>query len=290
MKQSVPFLLLLLMLSFVACRPKRPAGIIGESTMAKVLYDYHLAQGMADANAVNSGVSSSELFATYRQAVFDKYGITAEIFDSSMNFYASDLVILNDIYVKVQKRMDEDARLWANVASLSQDIFANLSVFGDTANVWTGNGVYVLKNQPAENFQTWSLACDSTWLPGDDILWRFDARLLSSQRMTAYADLVVTYTNDSVRSYHASMAPQDKAEFRVRNTKFWTPRRISGHLYAPIESDVKKRCFYIIYGIDLIRIHKQDRPKPTDIHTADTLQSDTLQSDSLITDTITHNP
>ena len=42
------YILFLLMLSFVSCEVKRPRGVLSDSEMENVLYDYHIAKSMAD--------------------------------------------------------------------------------------------------------------------------------------------------------------------------------------------------------------------------------------------------
>ena len=49
--------------------------------MENVLYDFHIAEAMANDNSRQDGDAA---MITYREAVFKKHGITAAEFDSSM--------------------------------------------------------------------------------------------------------------------------------------------------------------------------------------------------------------
>ena len=76
--------LALVCFSFMGCKPKRPNGILSEGKMEKVMVDYHLAQGMAE--AANEGDLEATRY-KYIQAVFKKHHITDAEFDSSLVYY-----------------------------------------------------------------------------------------------------------------------------------------------------------------------------------------------------------
>ena len=273
---------LLPLLLLAACGPSRPEGTLSAGEMEDVLYDYHVAQGMAEVDYQGAAGTLEDFRQRYYEAVFDRHGITQEIFDSSMAYYSSDLAQLGVIYQRVHRRVASEADVWAAVASTGQDIYAQLSTIGDTANVWTAAPLLVVKPRATENFVQWTMQCDTTWHPGDDIIWRFRTTLLSRDiRVQAFADLVVAYTNDSVRSYHASFSAQDQAEFRVRNAKGWTPRQVNGHVYLPSNTNPQEMCYFILSHIALIRIHKEVALPVDTLATDSTLQlADTSPQDT----------
>ena len=79
-KKWILFAILALFLS--GCKPSLPGGVLSKGDMENILYDYHLAQTMAERNA-----SRSIDERTYEDAVFRKYGVTQEQFDSSLVYY-----------------------------------------------------------------------------------------------------------------------------------------------------------------------------------------------------------
>ena len=64
---------ILLLLVLTACRPQLPKGVIGEGKMERILYDYHMMQGVAENTPADTGNME-----TYRyelmSAVFKKHG------------------------------------------------------------------------------------------------------------------------------------------------------------------------------------------------------------------------
>ncbi len=256
--------------------------------MESVLYDYHLAQSMAETS--NGGLSVEERRYELQQAVFRKHGITEADFDSSMVYYCSDLEKLSIIYGRLAQRMEREAEA-LGTAILPSDIYAGLSADGDTANVWVGRQVYAVKNGFFENLQTWQQECDSTWLPGDDILWRFlpTAFIKQSGGNSIFATLVVTYTNDSVLSRTMTCTDKSFSEIRIENDQAWTPRLISGFFYLPIDNDPQRMRTFILNKLSLIRFHKsqewRDRKLNVELNT-DSLTTDSVRADSVVTDTL----
>ena len=275
----------LLPLLLTACKPKLPAGVLSESKMERVLHDYHLAQGMAETIPLEEGQSYDQMRYEYQQAVFRKHDITEAEFDSSLVFYCSDLRRMNRMYSRVADRLQREADA-LGIASGPRDIYADLSAEGDTANVWRDRPLFVVKSAPVDNLQTWELECDSTWLPCDNVLWRFSILKLSRSRTSdTFADLIVIYTNDSVRSQLLSIGGRDMCELQIDNPRDWTPRRICGHLYAPIEEKAENMRFFFALQPALIRFHQ-----PASVRErwakADSLSSDSLLTEGLMTDSL----
>ena len=268
----------------LACKPALPSGVLSESKMERVLYDYHLAQGMAESVPYEEGRSIDQLRYEYQQAVFRKHGITEAEFDSSLVFYCSDLTRMNRIYSHLSDRLQREADA-LGVATGPRDMFEGLSAEGDTANVWRDRPLFVVKSQAMDNLQTWEQECDSTWQPGDDVLWRFNTmKITRNYHVDIYADLVIIYTNDSVRSQLLSVGGRENAEFRVDNPRDWIPRRVLGHIYSPIEAKVDDRLFFFVLQPSLIRFHQ-----PVSVReqwTRDSLQTDSVAVDSLSRDSL----
>lgn len=261
-----------------ACKPQLPAGVISEAKMEKVLYDYHMAQGMAEAMPPTEDRSMDMMRYEFHQAVFRKYGITEAEFDSSMVFYCSDIERLSRIYRHVQERLTRDAEA-LGVAAGPRDIYAGLTATGDTANVWMEQPLYVLRPQPLDNFQTWQIPCDSTWLHGDDIMWRFMLlRMERSEVAHSFADLIVVYTNDSVRSALKNLGGRSMTELRVDNPLGWVPKTVTGHLYTALQTDGQKTHYLFFTDIALIRFHKSKAARDR------WAKGDSIAADSLLLD------
>ena len=277
-------------LLIVACKPQLPPGILSESKMERVLYDYHLAQGMAETAPHEEGRTTAQLQYEYTQAVFDKHGITEAEFDSSMVYYCSDLERMNRIYKNVSQRLQREADALGIVTSNSNSMYQTLTAFGDTANVWADRELFVVTPRQTDNLQMWQLTCDSTWLEGDDLIWHFGTDILTRGGLTeCFADIIVTYSNDSVRVYLTSINSAKDYDLRVNNPEHWTPRHITGHLYCTLDSDPQKLVYIFVRNNSLIRLHKPQAMRDRwhqDTAKADSLAMDTLSRDTLSTDTL----
>lgn len=258
---------------------------MSESKMERVLYDYHLAQGMAETIPHEEGKTLEQVRYEYLQAMLRKHGITEAELDSSLAYYCSDLTRLNRIYRNLEERLQREADA-LGVAAGPRDIYADLSAEGDTANVWRDRALFIVKSRPIDNLQMWEMECDSTWLLGDDVLWRFSLlKVARNFQGDTYADLVVLYTNDSVRSHLISVGSRQDAELRVDNPRDWTPRRICGHFYTAVETKPEDMRYVFALQPSLIRFHKplsvRERWTKGDSLAADTLSADTLHADSV---------
>ena len=104
----------------------RESHILSSGEMEDILYDYHLADAMAQ-QAEGGYVKNA---VAYRAAVLKKYDITQSEFDSSMVYYMRHTDELHTIYQHISDRMQDEANkvgasaMTAGVAS------------GDKSNVW----------------------------------------------------------------------------------------------------------------------------------------------------------
>ncbi len=270
--------------AFDSCRPQLPKHVIGEGKMERILYDYHMAQSIADNTPPDSGTMETYRY-ELQQAVFRKHGITAEEFEQSMNFYCSDLQRLHKIYRNLERRFEREATAFGQTNV--RDVFANLNADGDTANVWGGHPLIIVRSDIRENVQTWQQQCDSTWQAGDEIMWRFRPLNLSQRSMrTIVADLVVYYTNDSVRSTFRQVMSNGEIDVRVANPEGWTPAAVAGHLYMPSTTEPMDLTTVAVTEIMLVRFHKAI----AHLAVADSLTADSVAVDSLAADSVMVGP
>lgn len=272
-------LLLLLLLFLSSCEPQLPDGVMSESKMEEVLYDYHVAQAMSE---VSTEPGKTIDFQRYelQEAVLRKHGITQAEFDSSMVFYCSDLDRMNRLYQHLSERLDRDAE--ALGASLgSGDIYAGLTADGDTANVWSGRQLFAIRNRSGENLRSWYIPCDSTWLPGDDLLFRFQTQTYARDGYySIYVTMVVTYDNDSVRARTMQFTARTSGELRINNPEGWVARGVNGFFYIPADNDPQRLCIDIVNRISLIRFH-QTQEWRNRLNTPDSLATDSIPADTL---------
>ena len=84
-----------------ACSVRPPKGVLSQSKMEDVLYDYHLAQSLAQQTSTDS---LAHYTMRYRQAVYEKYGIDEATFQRSMEWYARHTDKLSKIYDRLAER------------------------------------------------------------------------------------------------------------------------------------------------------------------------------------------
>ena len=180
-------------LLFPACKPGVPSDLIQPAELEDLLYDYHIAQAMAETQQDSMNFKRY----SYVQAVFEKYGVSEAEFDSTMVWYASHATYLNDIYKKLQERYSTHVSA-LGASTGENDIFAHLDAQGDTANIWQERAFRILKPRFMEDRLLFTMTADTTFHKGDALLWRFDSRYISHGRQNeAYAGFYVTYDNDS---------------------------------------------------------------------------------------------
>ena len=276
-------LAMFVVLAIASCKPKLPAGIMSQGKLERVLYDYHLAQGMAE-NAVGvEGQNNEQRLYILHQTVLKKHRISQADFDSSMHYYCRDMEKMNEIYSHLTSRFEKEAEALGYV-NARKDIYADLTDTGDTANVWADRKVFILKPNPIENLYAWEMECDSTWQENDDMLWRFQTLFVSKKSFPRlYADMTVRFTNDSLRSYTSTITMGNLAELRINSPRDWTPATIWGHLYMPLDKGNTDYMLAIVNQPSLIRFHKP-KPKTPQGLSSDSLRADSLQRDSLVED------
>ena len=282
------YLIWVLLILLAACKPSLPKGVISESKMVDVLYDYHLAQSMPSQYEEEGQDLVRHDNYVYVQAVFKKHRITEADFDSSMVFYCGDMKRLQNIFNKVSLRLEREASA-LGVATGPSDIYAGLKAFGDTANVWSGRKLFAIKGNQRDNIQSWEILCDSSWLASDDVMWRFNSIFLNKDEKAykeIYAELIVTYTNDSVRSatIHVSSS-STPSELPVNTDSAWVPRKVHGYLFMPLDNDDAEGRLCIVSQPMLIRFHdvkfRESQAVSTSTEQTDSLATDSVRDDSL---------
>lgn len=276
-------LLFVLLLLLSACAPSRPRGILSAKKMEDVLVDYHLAQGMAEAQGENYDVTRYK----YIQAVFRKHRITEAEFDSSMVYYSGRAEDFLLIYNNVVKRVEAQAERMGLEAAASQDRFASLTNEGDTANIWLGKDFACITGTPVGCVYSFQMKADSTFRPGDKFIWRFQTQFVArSMNNEAVALLNFYYENDTVGCV------TDLLRNSPKNELLFTPgkgldslnlRSIAGFIYLPPVRGGDPPKPLLVSDIKLIRMHREIKNEKLDIKN-DSLAADTLDLDTVADD------
>ena len=175
-RASTLWVFTLLLFTLLACE-QRPDGVLSKSEMTEVLYDYHLAQAMADWVRGDGTDSNQPLL----DAVFAKHGITEEEFDSSLVWYNAHASDLKDIYDELQERFTLESQKLQLVMGENQ-LAALATESGDTTNLWNGPALLILRDTPLSNLEKYSVKGDSIFRTADRFILSGDVIFMSEER------------------------------------------------------------------------------------------------------------
>ena len=223
----VPFLLLLL-LAF-ACKPQVPGEYIQPDEFEDILYDFHLADGMADGDGENGDAAYDVTL--YRQAVLHKYGVTQAEFDSSLVYYMRHADRLHKIYESLAERFEDEAMA---LGASANDIrrYGDMTSARDTSNLWRGVHAAMLMPYAPYNVMTFEIAADSTYRPGDKIIFSFNTDFVYKDGpKEGVALLAIQFKNDSVASSTVRMSSNSNYSVTVGDYSRKGIKAIRGFIY-----------------------------------------------------------
>lgn len=282
MKQPSIFLLLILV-AFAACK-KTPEGILSKGDMEDVLFDYHLVQGMIDQMDSEQRLANQR----YLDAVFKKHGITEAQFDSSMVWYNRDGVMLKEIYIELDKRykrLDEELKL----KSGNSNLLTTFSQTGDTANIWTGDPLIILRPQNLLNQEVFTLKADSNFYRKDKFrLYAkayFVKEIKDERDCNLYVGITVEYKNGKTIGTTRNLDYDSPLELNLEASDDEDIEALHGYFFY--RGKASMRSLAIINQIALLRMHDKTLPPPSP---ADSLRADSLQTDSTERDSTQKQP
>jgi hypothetical protein len=110
------YLSLFILLLLFSCAPvteqqERPDSILPEEKMVNILSDMHLAEALVNATP-HGGDTNTHRIIDYYGAIYTKYDVTKEVFQSSYDYYVYHPVLLDSVYSKIIiKLSDKETRL-----------------------------------------------------------------------------------------------------------------------------------------------------------------------------------
>lgn len=198
MRKNTLLYILLPLLLILSCKPQVPGKYIQPDEFEKILYDFHLADAMAEDD--DEGRTDQYRIALNRQAVLKKYGISQAEFDSSLVYYTRHADRLHKIYENLSKRLSDEAlALGASANDINR--YGDLKSARDTSNLWRGVSSCVLMPDAPYNVMSFDIAADTTYHVGDKIIFSFNCDFIFRDgAKEAVALLAVEFKNDSVAS------------------------------------------------------------------------------------------
>lgn len=266
------FLLALLTLS-TSCKGREGRNErLSESKMEDVLYDLHMAQGLA----LQSPYDSIDYYARlYRQEVFAKHDITEADFDSSMVWYGAHIDRLGKIYDALADRFggsENDGAMLSDAGSFS----------GDTLNLWHGPTSFVLSSQGRNHF-SYEQPADTAIRKDDRLVWTFNADwYYPDGPHQAYALMTITYVGDSVDTQVQPIFSQGEQSvgISVSGTKI---KSIKCTLYQAAEWSERPRLL-VGTRMKLLRVRSLPAPAATPTDRGNQPQGDSLDTKPRVID------
>lgn len=265
----------LLMMGMASCKPSLPSGILSKGKMTDILYDYHVALAMAQADGDN-GKSIA-----YKEAVLKKHGVTTADFDSSMVYYMRHTELMHDVYKDLGDRMNDEVMALGGNGNSGE--FDNLSATGDTANVWKLSPSMVFSTFKPFNSASFEVPVDTAFHKGDRLMLDFDAQFIYQDGMRdGIALLAVQFKNDSVAqqvvhiqsSQHYSVEISDDQNLGIKSVKGYFMLSDGGY-GSDMSSQTTLKLMFLDH-IKLIRMHQPKVTAPKDGASGDSLKVDSM--------------
>lgn len=250
------FSLLCLLLLFAACKPSVPDQYIQPGDMEDILYDYHLARGMAQE-------TGSSNFVTYKTAILKKYGYTEAQVDSSMSWYIRHTKYLQEIYEHLADRLSKEA-LAEGASASDVSRFGVGNERGDTASIWRGQHSLILMPDKPFNLSTFSIKADTAFHKGDLIMLSAQSQFIYQEGMhDGIMVLAVRFSNDSVASQTTHISISGSSNLTIADDSRLGIKEVKGYFMLNDRSGTSNSIrIMFLTGINILRIHRQ-QPPPT---------------------------
>ena len=269
-------ILCLLIIFATGCKVKRPSEVLPESTMENLLYDYHIAKAMGDNLPYNENYKK----VLYTDAVFNKYGTTKAVFDSSMVWYTRNMEVLAKIYEKVSKRLKTQQNAINQLIAI-RDKKPMTAAPGDSIDVWIWQHIYQLTGMPLDNKITFTLPSDTNFHDRDTLRWSVRFRIHNGAPDSIHAPLmamqVLYEKNDSVISAIRKVQDTGVETLTLFADTLGEIKEIRGFIYYPQQETPQP---LLADRISLMRYHATDSlviaPKDSLQQATDSLRKDSI--------------
>ncbi len=286
MKKGIGSLMLVALFAGMAsCGKSIPDDIIQPEDMENLLYDYHLASTMTNSLSYTENYKKK----AYYEYVFRKHNVTEAEFDSSMVWYTRHNDELAAIYERLQKRFEE-AENYMKVQVAKRDNQIDVSLSGDTVDIWQDRTLYWLTTSPLTNKLTFGLKADTSFRVRDALLLEADFHFLPKANQvdgTAVLGLNYQFSNDSIQGITRIVRGQGPQRIYLRPDSAYEIRSVSGFIYYT--NDHNPKASLLVDKIRLTRYHIKEDEKPvakTDSTVADSVKHEAIQLHEPAADTV----
>ena len=263
MARKVAWGIVLVVLGFIGCKPRVPSQYLDPGEMEDVLYDYHLADGIAYYDGQSGSTSERQM--TYRMAALEKHGVTQALLDSSLTYYFRHTEELKTIYEKVAQRLSDEA---ISLGASANDIrlYGEEGMRGDTSNIWVGPHTAILLPNSPNNIIKFHLKADTAFHAGDKVMLVFDSQFIIQEgSRDAVAMLSLRFNNDSVAKMQMNISSNNHYSLQLADREHLGIKEVRGFVFIPTPlSDKMKTTLKILSlsNIKAVKMHEKEMPKP----------------------------
>ena len=220
MRNKLSFLIFFTLI-LIGCKPSVPDGVLSPKEMEDVLYDYHLADAMAQDEDADQGYKER----MYRAGVLKKHDVTQAVFDSSMVYYLRHTEELQKIYERLSDRLNDEVVALGGSSKSMGDFTMN----GDTANIWNGARTMVLDPHEPFNLYNFEIPVDSSFHKGDRLMLNFESEFIYQDGMRdGVAVLAVKFGNDSIATQSIHMSSPINYRLTIADNDHYGIKEIKG--------------------------------------------------------------
>lgn len=247
-------------LQLTSCSSRVPEGVLDEQTMENVLYDYHIARSLAETQS--DGTRGADM-RYYIQAVWQKYNITEEIFDNSLEWYSRNSELLYKIYQKLDERYARATNSQHKRASMGVYRNGQSNGAGDTINIWKGRDTYLLTSYE-NNYMTFAWKEDSVLREGDRLLLHLNTSWYYREgaRMAAL-QLNLRYPNDSVVTINRLIHGTGDQDIYINTDRKMRVASVSGLIYQETTWNDRPQLL-LISDFSLLRLRDKEPENETE--------------------------
>lgn len=256
----VVILMMMILLGTVVSCSKTPPGIISERKMKNLLKDIYRAEAYIENNTSSFSTDSQKM--VLKQSIFEKHGVSQALYDSSLVWYAKNIDVLNNVYQKVGKELQEESKDYqkkvrgpviqgnaSGVQKGGRPLKQYHAAKGDTADLWTQPRQWLMTHAMNGSYVTFDYAPDKEMRSGDR--YRLSMKLFTG---TGDVQLVLAleYLDGSISFISRKMSHNGWLEMPIQADTARTVRRIYGHMSFKMSS---RTPVAFADSIELVRTH-----------------------------------
>lgn len=250
------FIILLSVFCLFSCEVKRPKGVMSDSKMEEVLYDYHIAKAMGE----QLPYSENYKRVLYIESALKSHGVTQADFDSSMVWFSTNPDVLSTIYEKVAARLKGERAALDHTIAMRSDT-PKESEPGDSVSLWAWQKIYRLTGLPFNNKVTFKYPSDANFKLCDSFHWTVRFHFPKGSPGDVYAPVIsmqLLLQNDSLISTSRRVFGNSVQTFNLTADSM-AVKEVRGFVYYP---SGPKSKMVILDKISLMRYRVQKDKTP----------------------------